>query len=549
MRPLEAPTGTLLAGLLAALLVGCGGGREAARGDGAAKVDAGPSSEAVRAYIEAGMLARAGRLIDAADRYDEAAALDPESAQVWLAAARARARLAQWDAAAERAEKAWRLDPGSPGVRDELGRIYVAAERPDEARALYTRHLDANPADAAAWAGYGAVLLALGDADAAAEALSRATELEPERADAWERLGHAHLRAGRHLPAARAYERAVRLDPGREHLDRLVLSLALEIGDIELARGAARRMAGPDAPPGAPSLAVAHLLVQRGDLLSAANELEWILERHPHLGRALLMMGQIQARVGRDAQALSFLERIRPGDPARADALRLMAALALRAGGGEQRDQTEQIDRAVALLREARAERPDDPAVVLDLARALRVAKRERDARALLEQALARWPRESELAYFLGLLLHGAGEHEAAMARMQAILEHDPDHAGALNFIGYTWAERGERLDEAESLIRRALRERPDDPAIIDSLGWVHFQKGRLEAAERALRRAVELAPDEAEIRYHLAEVLIAAGRVDEGLAELDAAIERATDPEEKRRYEGRRAAIRRGRR
>ncbi len=520
----------VLAGLLLAALLGCGG---APRSD-----DGAASPDAVKAYVDASMLARAGRLLDAAERYDAATALDPKSAQVWMAAARVRARLSQWDEAAARAEQAGALDPTNPQIRDELGRIYLAAQRTDEARTLYERRLAAEPRDAAAWNGYGGLLLSAGDVEAAADALQKAVEIDPSLAEAWERLGHARLQAGRQVPAAKAYDEAAARDPERRHLDRLVLSLALDGGDVELARRAAGRMAGDKAPPGTPSVALARLLIDKGDLLGAANELEWVLERHPDITRARLMLGQVQARVGRDEDARRQLEGIDRDDALRPDAARLLAFLAMR---------RDDFAAAESLLREARAGAPGESEIPLDLARVQRHRGDRVGARATLAEALARFPNDAELLYTDALLRFDAGDGEGAIAGMQKVLAAEEGHAGALNFIGFTWAERGERLDEAEKMIRRALEARPDDGAIVDSLGWVLFRQGRHEEAEATLRRAVELAPKEAEIRFHLGEVLVARGRRGEGLDELEAAVKLATDAPERRKYEKRRDDVRRG--
>ena len=89
-----------------------------------------------------------------------------------------------------------------------------------------------------------------------------------------------------------------------------------------------------------------------------------------------------------------------------------------------------------------------------------------------------------------------AKQHDRAIEAMRKALELNPDNASALNYIGYTWAERGENLDEAEQMITRAIELRPEDGYIVDSLGWVYYmrarplvQSGRLDAAQ-ALHRA-----------------------------------------------------------
>jgi tetratricopeptide (TPR) repeat protein len=85
------------------------------------------------------------------------------------------------------------------------------------------------------------------------------------------------------------------------------------------------------------------------------------------------------------------------------------------------------------------------------------------------------------------------GQPEKAIEYMERALEINPDNASALNFIGYTWAEKGVKLDEAERMIVRAIELRPDDGYIVDSLGWVYYMRARplVEAGQRAEARAL----------------------------------------------------------
>ena len=86
-------------------------------------------------------------------------------------------------------------------------------------------------------------------------------------------------------------------------------------------------------------------------------------------------------------------------------------------------------------------------------------------------------------------------------------MEIKPDHPQALNYIGYTYADRGIQLDEAEKLIKRALELKPDDGYITDSLGWLYFKKGEIEKAVAELEKAHQLAPEDPVIAEHLGDV------------------------------------------
>ncbi len=146
---------------------------------------------------------------------------------------------------------------------------------------------------------------------------------------------------------------------------------------------------------------------------------------------------------------------------------------------------------------------------------------RPEQAMALYDQVLADFPGNFDALYARALVAAQLGRYDWLERDLREILAQDPQHVLALNALGYTLADQTDRHEEALSYIERAYRAQPDDPAIIDSMGWVHYRLGDLGAAERYLRRAVELG-DDTEIISHLIEVLWARGAVDEARAILE---------------------------
>ena len=112
-------------------------------------------------------------------------------------------------------------------------------------------------------------------------------------------------------------------------------------------------------------------------------------------------------------------------------------------------------------------------------------------------------PQNTDLRYRLGMLYDKTGRPDDGIREMEAILKHEPDNPEALNFIGYSWADRGIRLDEAEAMIKKALSLKPGDGFITDSLGWVYFKKNRLDEAIRYLKEAAAILPEDAAIGKH----------------------------------------------
>lgn len=128
-------------------------------------------------------------------------------------------------------------------------------------------------------------------------------------------------------------------------------------------------------------------------------------------------------------------------------------------------------------------------------------------AKSMLDDAVARYPANQDLLYARGLLaarLNRISEHEQDM---RTLLEEDPNNAHALNALGYTLADATDRVDEAYTLVSKALEMRPDDPFILDSMGWVQYRMGNHQDAIEYLERALSQRED-AEIAAHLGEVL-----------------------------------------
>ena len=515
----------------------CGGGPKQVTGDD------GPPPKAVVVYLHANAAAKDGRFAKAAALFDEAVRLDPESIDARLAAGRMRAQLGDWKTAIERTRGALALaksDPDHERAYRQLARYFLAAGRQDDAAKTYRDRIASHPDDARAHFRLGEILIRKGDYEEAEAALSQATSHEPKLAAAWVRLGELLERQRRAAAAARAWWGAAEADPEqKQHLTR-ALRLALEGGDHALARDVAARISGHgEGESWRGALALAELLFQRQDYIGAVNELEFVLQMAPNEQRARLMLALILARVQRYDDAIIQLTAVPLDHEQGVDAARLHIQLLI--------DQARYSD-AVAVATTARAVRPDEARLAFDHARAHRAGGELDRAQDVLGAAVEHWPDAHEIRYMLGIVLHDRGKRRDAVAAMEGILARAPEHPGALNFVGYSWAERGENLEKAEMYIRRALEARPDDGAIVDSLGWVLYRRGYVDQAETVLRRALLLAPNEAEIQFHLAEVLLKLGKQDEAVQLFENAARGAKEESLRKLYERRLRRLRRGR-
>jgi Flp pilus assembly protein TadD len=175
---------------------------------------------------------------------------------------------------------------------------------------------------------------------------------------------------------------------------------------------------------------------------------------------------------------------------------------------------------SVALLRKAVADREragmdaDLTDLKIALADSLARANRQEESLSLLRTAVAAHPRDEELLFALGAAYDRAGQTDVAVAQMRALLAVNPDHAEALNFVAYAYAEQGVRLEEAERLLRRALELKPRSGHILDSLGWVLFRRGDARKAVETLEQADALAGPDATILEHLGDAYRASARL-----------------------------------
>ena len=111
-------------------------------------------------------------------------------------------------------------------------------------------------------------------------------------------------------------------------------------------------------------------------------------------------------------------------------------------------------------------------------------------------------------------------KYSAAEAEFRKVIEIDPQNAGALNYLGYMLADRGERLDEARELIGKALEIDPDNGAYLDSMGWVDFRLNNLDEAVRNLRLSIEKINGDATVFDHLGDVYLKQGKVKDAIAQ-----------------------------
>ena len=235
----------------------------------------------------------------------------------------------------------------------------------------------------------------------------------------------------------------------------------------------------------------------------AEGYLQELIERDSHVDSAHLNLGRIAEERNDPEGALVEYALVGPGNEYLPAQLRQADILISHGRGAE----------ASKKLASARGAQPDY-AIQLYLIEAETLAANNQTDRAwnTLQQAIKQYPDDLNLLYSRAMLAEKRNDLEQMERDLRAIIKREPDNAMALNALGYTLSDRTTRYAEAKALIQQAYDLNPDDPAVLDSLGWVNYRLGNLDEAERLLRQALERFPDQ-EVAAHLGEVLWANGK------------------------------------
>jgi len=246
------------------------------------------------------------------------------------------------------------------------------------------------------------------------------------------------------------------------------------------------------------------IAAQVGDMAEAENLLARLVDHEwGDVDRMRLLLGEVQFEQGHMDQAMQTLRAVPPG-PQFAPAVIQQARIL---------NERKQNQEATKLLQQAATDSPKDKTALQSAESILlRQAGRNDEAYKVLQDILSREPDNQDILYDAAMLDEQAGRNDVMEQRLKHLIALKPDNAMALNALGYSFADRNIRLDEAEQLLNKAHELEPEDPAILDSVGWLNFRQGNWNEALGFLQRAYSRFPDP-EVACHLIEVLAVDGQ------------------------------------
>ena len=402
-----------------------------------------------------------------------------------------------------------------------------------------------------------------GDTDKAIAAFKQAIALAPESAELHAELAGLYARDDRAAEAVDAADAALKKDPGNREANRILGSVYAALAEqrqplrpgedpaLYLPRAiAALERARNDGPDPGVDLALGRLYLQTRSydkaipllrrvqleqpgstelamLIATAEDgagrsgdametLRAAIEENPKFFRGLVMLAELSEKQGEWESAATAYAKAQELNPRVDLATRRAAALINSNKAGEARD-----------LLQARAAKPDAQPLDLYLyASALKQAGDLAGAEAAARRLRTAAPDDPRGMYALAQVLEARKDFAGAEGALREILKRDPEDATALNYLGYMLAERGQRLDEAVSLLQRALKLEPGNPSFLDSLGWAYYQQGKLELADPPLTEAASKMPNNSVIQDHLGDLRFKQRRFSDATAAWQRALE-----------------------
>jgi tetratricopeptide (TPR) repeat protein len=516
-------------------------------------------ADALARFVEGMAFEENGETDRALEAYRKVLNVDPGQSEL---ASRVAGLLIQQDdfpQAIDVLKDAIKANPNNAEPYQQLAFIYTRyLKKTDQAIDYANRAIALNPGEVEGYQRLVEIELAAGQEKKALEALDRAVKVKSTDPNFWLRLGKLYVvilfksdsqpKPGELKTTNDVFKKAAQYageDPGilKEIADyyaasqQLKEAIPLYLRVLELQ---------PDDANAREKLATGFVLTNQRD--KAVEMLEQIIKEHPEKYQPYDLLAQVLDEEARSLQRANHFEEAKAKfakvaanyeqslliNPNHAGTYVRLAELLL----GPLRD----ADRAVKLLAEARRRFPGAPEIVYYLAIAQREAKQSQQAVATFEEALheAQLDEDDDFVnakfYFnYGAAAEQAGLYDKAADLLRKSVALDPaNSAEACNYLGYMWADHNMNLDEAETMIRRALESEPNNASYLDSLGWVEFRKGQFDQALNDLLRAAKTAEREDPVVFeHIGDTYLKLNRTREALEAWQKAL--ALDPKNKK--------------
>jgi tetratricopeptide (TPR) repeat protein len=452
---------------------------------------------------------RHGELTKALAHVEKALKIDPKNQEAHFLLAGLHVGLNQLKEAIQSYERVLVLNPNNREARLFLATLYAQQRRFPEAISTIQEFLKRDPNLAVGYYYLGRFYLEMNQLEKAKRELSQALIKDPQFIPAMFDLAGTMEQEKQYSRALAMYRRILQQQPNSSRAWAGIGRLYLITGKEKLAARAFLKVKYLEKDSPAALLQVGLIMLEQKYYADAIREMRQLLTQPQYKNQARYFIGNALEEKGEPLAAEQMYQGVeRPSEfyvPAR---LRL-AYLYF---------QEKKKDQARRVLEEIKTMAPDREEVYLTIAYFYEEEGLWHRAIFALEEGLKRLPKSAELYSRLALLYEKQNNRTESIKLIKKALELDPENPDMLNFLGYSYAEEGTNLDEAERLILKALGVKPQSGQIIDSLGWVYYKKGQYDKAVKELERAYHLLSTDSTVAEHLGDAYLRQNRLQDAL-------------------------------
>jgi tetratricopeptide (TPR) repeat protein len=418
--------------------------------------------------------------------------------------------LKEFDKAIREYETVIEINPEKHEAYLFLSVFFQEVGEPDKAVTILKKLLTISPDHLMGSYYLAKIYLKMGAEDNAEQWLKNTLALKPDFESAAVDLGHLYETQEHNDKVIETYREFIRLNPKNITMRLRLGQIYFRMEEYHEAERVSRDVLEIDDTQMDARFALGLSLLFIGENLDAAiDEFLVVLKNNPQNLKARFFLASAYEKMKRHGSALQEFEGI-PADSDLYVNSRIHMGFILKEDG--------RIEEAIEMLKNA----IDKKGTADELFGFLAALYEENDqldrAEDILKKGLSVFPESIDLHYKLGVIYSKMRREKESLREMEEVLTIEPENAEALNFIGYSYADKGINLDEAERMIKRAMELKPGNGYIIDSLGWVYYRQNKIEKAIKYLEDAFHITPKDPTIAEHLGEVYEKTGRREEAL-------------------------------
>jgi tetratricopeptide (TPR) repeat protein len=395
-------------------------------------------------------------------------------------------------------EKCIALNPEDTEAYLYLGSLYVAEKRYKDALTIYEKILEYDSENIISLY-YAARLSAeIKDYKKANTLYDKVLELKPNFEPALLDLATINEIEGNLEKAIEYYQKVISIDPMNKKARSRIAAIFIQQKEYDRAILEFEELSGIDRKDLSIRIRIGLLHLEQRRFDEAIREFNFVLTSTPGNNTVRLYLAMSWKEKGDLKKAIEEFLKVDPKSEEFSNALKNLAFLYIKTGSPD--DGIKTMERYLGEVK---------PTVEIYILLSMLYEEKTDYVKGIasLEEARRIEPNNPDVLYQIGMLHEKTGNTDTALTFMEEVLKIDAEYANALNFIGYTWAEKGIRLDEAEAMIKKAITKKPEDGYILDSLGWVYYKKGNYNGALTAILKAHQLMPDDPTIAEHLGDV------------------------------------------